>query len=119
MKHTVEIPWVPPTLNQALRTHFTGRGKTKKVAAGYLLATLGKNHGPMPEKLKVSIQMYRKQPTDRDGAQGACKPFFDVLVKFGWAKDDREENMVQDVRPVIVDRKNPPKTVITIEEITN
>ena len=52
---------------------------------------------------------------DRDGGQGACKPVFDALVRFGWAKDDSEEYMEQVVLPVIVDRRNPPKMTISVE----
>jgi hypothetical protein len=52
---------------------------------------------------------------DRDGANGACKSIFDVLMLFGWAKDDSERHMEQVVLPVIVDKV--PKTEIVIEEL--
>jgi hypothetical protein len=112
------IPWVPPSLNRALRTHWSGRHRTSKVAAGYLLAGLGKRHGAPPGRVRVTIQMYRKRPMDRDGATGSCKPIFDALVRFGWALDDSEKWMDQVVLPVVVENK-PPKTEIEILEISS
>lgn len=64
----------------------------------------------------VTIQMFRKNPTDRDGAQGACKPIFDAITRLGYTKDDSERWMEQNVLPVKVDRKNP-RTEITIEYV--
>jgi len=109
------IPWVPPSLNRALRSHWAVNYRKKNVAAGYILAGCGKSHAPAPERVKVTIQMYRKKPMDRDGAQGACKPLFDVLVQFGWAKDDSERHMEQVVLPVVLDKV--PKTEILIEKL--
>jgi hypothetical protein len=63
--------------------------------------------------------MYRKRPMDRDGAQGACKPIFDALVRLGWARDDSEKHMEQVVLPVVVNRRRASliKTVITVESL--
>ena len=78
---------------------------------------MGKNHGEVPAKVRVTVEMHRKRPVDRDGAQGACKPIFDALVRLGWARDDSEAHMEQNVLTVVVDRRRsaPVKTVITIE----
>ena len=80
---------------------------------------MGKNHGEPPGKVQVTIEMHRKRPMDRDGAQGACKPIFDALVRLGWARDDAELQMEQVVLPVVVDRRrsSPVKTVITLETV--
>ena len=107
-----------PSLRNGLpltESHWTRRRRDFHVAAALILAEAGKNHGVVPQSRRVTIQMYRKRPVDRDGGQGACKPVFDALVRFGWAKDDSEEYMEQVVLPVIVDRMNPPKMTISVE----
>lgn len=56
--------------------------------------------------------MYRKRPMDLDGAQGACRPLFDV-VRSSSVRDDAEAYMERGILPVIVDRN--PRTRITLE----
>jgi hypothetical protein len=62
----------------------------------------------------VTIEMYRRQAMDQDGAYGAAKPLFDALVRTGWARDDSDRWMAQEVH-ALVDRKHP-RTEIAIEE---
>lgn len=113
----VEIPWIPPTLNKMLRSHWSKRSKVTEKAGMYLLlAGLRRQDAPAVRRLRVTIQMYRKNPTDRDGAQGACKPIFDAIRRFGYVKDDSERYMEQNVLPVLIDRKYP-RTRIKIEKI--
>ena len=112
-----EIPWVPPTLNQLLRLHWSKRRKMAWTAGAYLIAAgLSRRQPGTRSRVRVTIQMYRKNPTDRDGAQGSCKVFFDIIRRAGWAVDDSEKWMEQDVLPVIVDRRRP-RTKVIIEEI--
>lgn len=81
----------------------------------YLLAILGR--GRVVGRVRVTIQMYRRNPMDSDNAKGACKVMFDALVRLGWAKDDSEKWMEQVVLPVIVDRKKPPRMSVTVENL--
>jgi len=112
---TVTIPWVPPTLNKMLRSHWSQRKKDLQTVSIYLAgAGMLRPQERESRKIRVTVQMYRHNPTDRDGAQGACKPIFDAITRLGIARDDSEKFMEQVVLPVIVDRKNP-RTEISIE----
>ena len=113
----VDIPWIPPALNVTLRMHWSKRSKLTETAGLYLMAAgLVRRQPEASTRVRVTIQMHRKNPTDRDGAQGACKPIFDAIRRLGWAVDDSERWMEQIVQPVIIDRKRP-RTRIKIEEI--
>jgi len=113
----VVIDWVPPTLNQHLRRHWSEYRHARRLAFGYLKAFLRR----APEawrtagRVRVHVQMYRRRMMDQDGAVGACKPLFDALVELGWARDDSPAAMEQVVPEVIVDRHRP-RTDITLQE---
>ena len=112
---TVTIPWVPPTLNKMLRSHWSKRKKDLQTVSIYLAgAGISRPRERESRKIRVAVQIYRKNPTDRDGNQGSCKVIFDSIVRLGLARDDSEKWMEQVVLPVIVDRKNP-RTEISIE----
>ena len=113
-KKTAEIRWCPPSLNEQLRTHWSKRRKLTELAGLYIANKIGVNTEPPEGQVTVTIQMYRWNPVDADGAHGGCKPLFDAIVRLGWAKDDSEKYMRQIVLPTVVDRKNP-RTVISIE----
>jgi hypothetical protein len=108
------LPWVPPALNRALRSHWAPRRQTLHTATALLLAAGAGGREPERSPVRVTIQMYRRNGMDQDGAAGACKPIFDALVRLGWARDDRPRWMEQDVRPVILDRQGEPRTEIEI-----
>ena len=114
MKISFIIEWVPPALNKSLRTHWAERHRQRKVAAGYILAAIG-HAGVYPVvPVRVTIQMYRRNVLDQDGAYGACKPIFDALVYLGYARDDSPRWMQQKVLPVLIDRRRP-RTEIRLE----
>jgi hypothetical protein len=112
----IKIPWVPPTLNQQLRSHWSKQRKLTRVAAGYILAEAGKKIPPEENRVSVEIIMHRKRTVDQDGLHGGCKPIFDALVRLGYAVDDAPKWMDQKVS-MMVDSKNPPSTEITINGI--
>ena len=111
----VSIDWVPPSLNLLLRMSRWGRARLRQLAGMHLVAAgLRKQQSPTNHRVKVTIQMYRKRPMDRDNAMGALKVLFDALKEFGYMRDDSEERADLIVLPVMVDRKRA-RTEITIE----
>lgn len=109
----IVIPWVPPTLNQYCRAHWTKQRAWVDLAAAHIYSAVGR--GPRyPTKVRVEFQQYRKRTVDRDNA--TPKVLCDALVRLSWVEDDSENWMEQVVLPVIVDRKNP-RTEITIETL--
>ena len=113
----VVIDWVPPTLNQMLRRHWSEYRKARKLAAAYLLVSAGRAPASWSTEgcVEVCIQMYRRQGMDSDGAHGASKPLFDALVELGWARDDSPQSMKQIVGTVIVDRHRPRTEIMLME----
>ena len=111
----VSIPWVPPSLNLMLRMNRWNRAGLRQLAGQHLVAAgLPRQQYPTNHRVRVTIQMYRKRPMDRDNAAGALKVLFDALKDFGYMRDDSEEWADLIVLPVIVDRKRA-RTEITIE----
>ena len=111
----VTVEWVPPSLNLMLRMNRWKRAGLRQLAGQYLVAAgLPRQQSPTNHRVKVTIQMYRKRPMDRDNAAGALKVLFDALKEFGYMRDDSEEWADLIVLPVIVDRKRP-RTEFTIE----
>ena len=110
----VTVDWVPPSLNLMLRMNRWNRAGLRQLAGQYLVAAgLPRQQSPTNHRVKVTIQMYRKRPMDRDNAAGALKVLFDALKEFGYMRDDSEEwDLI--VLPVIVDRKRA-RSEITIE----
>ncbi|MFH1740200.1 MAG: hypothetical protein ABIH23_14420 [bacterium] len=111
------ILWVPPGLNVQLRMHWAVRRRLTETAAMYIASQIGQNARSETSRVWVSVQMYRYNGMDKDGAMGGCKPIFDALVRLGWAKDDRPEFMEQIVLPVKIERgKNRhDRTEITLK----
>lgn len=110
MKFTIQ--WLPPTLNEYSRAHWSRQRKWVRVAAGYIVEQVGKPHSKESGKVRVTVQQYRRHPTDRDGA--TPKVILDALVRLGWARDDSEQWMETVLPAVKVDRH--PRTEITIED---
>src|SRR5207249_3259479 len=74
----VSIDWVPPSLNLVLRMNRFNRAGLRQLAGLHLIAAgLRKQQSPTNHRVKVTIQMYRKRPMDRDNAVGALKVLFD------------------------------------------
>ena len=65
-----ESPWVAPSLNNAVCSHWSKRQTTLRTAAALIVAEVGKNHGGAPQKVRATIEMHRKRPMDQDGAHG-------------------------------------------------
>jgi hypothetical protein len=110
------IDWTPPSLNVALRQHWSERRKSLQVAGAYILAAIGRPEQPERGRVRVTIEMYRKQAMDQDGAYGAAKPLFDALVRTGWARDDSNRWMAQEVRS-LVDRRHPRTEIELMKEV--
>lgn len=108
----IVIPWVPPTLNQYCRAHWTKHRAWVRLATAHIVSEVGWGKGE-EERVRVTFQQYRKRSVDRDNA--TPKILCDALVRLCWAVDDSEEWMEQVVLPVIVDKN--PRTEITIETL--
>jgi hypothetical protein len=104
-------------LNRALRTHWSQRRKSLEAAGAYIVAAIGKPEQPERGRVRVKIQMYRRNRMDQDGAVGACKPIFDTLVRLGWARDDSVRWMTQEVLPVVIDRRRPRTEIEIVKEV--
>jgi hypothetical protein len=113
----VVIDWVPPTLNQTLRRHWTKYRAARRLAYAYLLTSAGRAPRVWSTAgcVRVHVRMFRRRSMDQDGAHGACKPLFDALVELGWARDDSPACMEQIVAPVAVTRDRP-RTEIVLQE---
>jgi hypothetical protein len=81
------------------------------------MAAIGRPQQPERGRVRVTIQMFRRNPMDQDGAVGACKPIFDAITKLGWARDDSVRWMTQEVLPVRIDRKRPRTEVEIVKEV--
>ena len=118
---TFSIPWVPPTLNQYSRAHWTRQREWVRIAAVYIHVGLVQSGHRFPccerreNKVRVTIQQHRRRPVDRDNL--TPKVLNDALVKLGIVVDDNEDHIEQVVLPVIVDRRAEPRTEITLEDI--
>lgn len=112
---------MPPPLNVTVRTRDFRRRESlhqaTHTAAALLLVEIGRKQPPETDRVRVTVQMYRWNALDDDGAHGASKPIFDALVRLGWAVDDRPRWMDQRVLPVIIDRVRPARTEIEIERL--
>jgi hypothetical protein len=101
------IPWTPPSLNVALRQHWSERRKSLQTVAGFIMQAVGRPQEPERGRVRVKIEMFRRNMLDADNAMAGCKPVFDALVRLGWARDDSLRWMEQVVLPVVIDRKRP------------
>jgi hypothetical protein len=59
--------------------------------------------------------MYRRNPMDRDGAQGSAKPKFEAMVRRGWLKDDSPRWLEEDVKVPLV--SHDARSEVTLEQI--
>ena len=116
---TFSIPWVPPTLNQYSRAHWTRQREWVRIAAVYMIAALGNNRDKFRKsetrRVRVTIQQHRRRPVDHDNL--TPKVLIDALVRLRVVEDDDAAHMEQVVKPAIVDRKAEPFTDITLESI--
>jgi len=115
-KISFTLNWVPASLNKSLRQHWRERSRQRDVCAGYIVEAIGKRDMPEQHKVRVTVQMFRWAPLDRDNAYGACKIIFDCLRRLGWALGDSEKDMEMVVPEVLVDRKHP-RCEISIERL--
>lgn len=112
------LDWVPPSNNVLIRMSRWRRGRLTATASLLILAAAGGRPDTRERRrVRVTITLHRRRPVDRDNAIGGCKPIFDALVRLGFAHDDREDSMEQNVRPVVVDRRARPWTEIEVERL--
>jgi Holliday junction resolvase RusA-like endonuclease len=111
----VSLPWIPPTLNSFMRMHWRQQRAQNQIAALHMAsAGLLPKSDPEIRRMKVTIQFFRKRPTDRDNA--LPKVILDALVRLGYLADDNEKWVECVVLPVKVDRKQP-RTEIAIQAL--
>jgi hypothetical protein len=72
---------------------------------------------PERGRVRVTIQMFRRNRMDRDNAMASCKPVFDAITKLNWARDDSVRWMTQQVLPVVIDRRRPRTEIELVKEV--
>jgi Holliday junction resolvase RusA-like endonuclease len=128
-KITLEIPRVPPSLNQII-----GRGKKYSHPGDYKrLQQLWKDEIAIalsprallrrmrqliedepPVKVRIQAKVYRKKLLDPDNLMGGFKPVLDVMKQLGIIKDDSPEWIEFPMPKQEVDRRRP-RTILTLE----
>lgn len=122
MKHVIELPFTPPSLNVWQRIHWAKRLKIKREWVEYIRGLCGEVDKKIPryEKVKLSAKLYfpdkHKRDTDNFSAT-LWKLVCDSLVNANVIPDDSSE-YVQISTPELV-FENRERTVIVIEGVDN
>jgi hypothetical protein len=90
-------------MSKQLRMHRMNLPKLVKTVAIHIVAAVGKPSVREHRKVRVRITMHRRrQVKDDDNLHGMAKPYFDALVRLGYAHDDSTRWMQQVVDPVVL-----------------
>jgi len=115
MKWTLEIPYIPPSLNIWSRLHWAARKRVKDKWCDFIWALCNENRVHPVEKVHLSATIYFPQSRRRDPDNYTAttyKIICDCLVRIGILKDDSYEYVT--FTPVKFE-KGGSKTVLTIE----
>jgi hypothetical protein len=112
---TLTIPRLAPSLNRALRMHWSARKREQAAWDALVLQALSGSR-PKMERARVEItRFYAKHALDKDGAYGAQKPVIDALVHAGIIPDDSPEHIELTVLQVKVATVKEERTEIRLE----
>lgn len=84
----IQIPKVPPSLNQYIRMHWTKRQKLHAEWMDILRVCASPPVNPL-YKARLSITRYSSRSLDYDNLVGSYKIVTDCLTKLGFIIDDR------------------------------
>lgn len=120
MGWTIEVPDVPPSLNQVLNMHWRRRSKLKKHwldqyylfprDAQHILRNNAFNQG----KVRMNVTLFNARTYDKDNAYGACKVIVDGAVRSRLVYDDRPEFLELEIKQEHSTRKEK-RTVIELQ----
>ncbi|SDX45755.1 Holliday junction resolvase RusA (prophage-encoded endonuclease) [Marininema mesophilum] len=112
----IEVPGVPPSLNQMRNTHHFQWNRLKKEWAQtiFLVAARNKPATPLDQAI-VTLTYHFRDRRRRDPDNYSGKFILDPLVELGFLVDDSFDHIELRHRQGKVDSKNP-RVVICIEE---
>lgn len=110
---TINISYVPPSLNVLLRRHWSWRKRQAEKIAILVVAAVGRPLVPETRKMRLQFTVYRKRLLDEDNLRGSTKICLDVLVRLGWVRDDSPE-WLDHLPPRQVKVKDGEHTVIEL-----
>lgn len=109
----MNIPDVPPSLNELLRMHWAKKIRLQAKWEGEIWVAMPKRFDAA-EKMRVRITLYHSRFYDKDNAYGAVKPIVDSLRKLDLIRDDTAEHLELEVEQAKCPHKQR-HTVIEIE----
>lgn len=117
---TFEIPFLPKSLNQALRSHWSSYAKESNLV-GQLIQSRLEIKDLLDMKIKkvaVKIERHSSGSLDRDNKFFTAKHVLDNLVKLGVIENDTEENIVElEVNQIKIKRGEQKKLVVSMREV--
>lgn len=113
----IQVPGIPPSLNQMRNMHHFEWNRTKREWA-HLISLIAQRKRPSKpfEKAVVTLTYHFRDKRRRDPDNYSGKFLLDPLVEMGFLVDDSFDHVELRHRKGGVDRKNP-RTVIRIEEV--
>lgn len=116
---TLEIPVLPKTLNEALRSHWTSYVRdSQRVGDALAYSLVGKKPEAPLKTVAVSIERHSSGILDRDNKFFTAKHVLDNLVKLGVLENDTEEIVRElSINQVKIKRELPKKLIVTIKEL--
>lgn len=113
----IEVPGIPPSLNQLRNTHHYEWNRLKKEWAGVVSTVARPARPPTPFRRAIVTLIYHfRDRRRRDPDNYSGKFIMDPLVELGFLVDDSFDHIELRHRQGEVDRKNP-RVVIMIEEV--